>query len=119
MKIYGVLRAAGGLQLLAPPSLHRPHLDHTEQQADADGEEHSNEQEAGEQVGCKAGQRLRQSLDGFAELGFGNCSCGTASVNSEVWEQTRLVWDRRLSLLTQVRAVTGRGRQTGGQDSVK
>lgn len=32
----------------------RPYLDHSEQQADADGEEHSNEQEAGEQVGCKA-----------------------------------------------------------------
>jgi hypothetical protein len=50
---------------LAPPSLHGPHLDHAEQQADADDEEHANEQEAGEQVSCKAGQRLRQSLNGL------------------------------------------------------
>lgn len=68
----GVLRTAGRRLLLAPPSLHEPHLDHSVQQADADGKKHSNEQEAGEQVGCKAGQRLRQSLSGLWGPGFGN-----------------------------------------------
>lgn len=58
---------------LAPPSLHSPHLDHAEQQADTDDEEDANEQEAGEQVSCKAGQRLRQSLNGVWGPAFGNC----------------------------------------------
>lgn len=51
----------------------QPHLDHTEQQAEADDEEHANEEEAGEQVGCKAGQRLRQSRNGLRGPAFGNC----------------------------------------------
>lgn len=59
---------------LAPPSPHWPHLDHTEQQAQADDKEGADEQEAGEQVSCKAGRRLRQSLNGFR---------GTSSVSSE------------------------------------
>lgn len=76
MEPHGVLRATGRCVLLAPPSLHRPHLDHAKQQADADDEEHSNEQEAGEQVSCKAGRRLRQSLNGFGDQALGTASVG-------------------------------------------
>lgn len=66
---------------LASPSLRRPYLDHSEQQAEADNEEDSDEQEAGEQVSCKAGWRLRQSPSGSGDQALGTAKCGTMSVS--------------------------------------
>lgn len=47
-------RPAGGPWVSLPR--HRPHLDHTDQQAQADEEQHENEQEAGDQVSWKQGK---------------------------------------------------------------
>lgn len=91
VEIYGVLGTTGRCVLLAPPPLHslsRPHLDDPEQQADADEEEHTDEQEAGEQVSCKAGWRLRRSPTGLWGTRLWGLLVWDRECTWEAWDQT-------------------------------